>query len=161
MLMRMIDFLKGQQITAVLTSLTHGGDALEQTELGVSSLVDTWLLLRDIELGGERNRGMYVLKSRGMAHSNKVREFMLTSAGFQLVEVYLGPDGVLTGSMREAQQAREQLAADQRRQEIERRERELKRKRQILAAQTAIQEAELDAEREELNLLVAAEAMSH
>jgi circadian clock protein KaiC len=160
MLMRMIDFLKGQQITAVLTSLTHGGDALEQTELGISSLVDTWLLLRDIELGGERNRGMYVLKSRGMAHSNKIREFVLTSEGFQLMEVYLGPDGVLTGSMREAQQAREQLAADQRQQDIERRGRELERKRQILAAQTAIQEAQLDAERDELNLLMTAAAMS-
>jgi circadian clock protein KaiC len=156
MLMRLIDYLKSQQITAVLTSLTRGGAALEETNMGISSLVDTWLLLRDIELGGERNRGMYVLKSRGMAHSNKIREFVLTDWGFRLEDVYLGPDGVLTGSMREAEQARERAAIHERRQEIERRRRELDRKFEILTAQTAIQRAQLEAEQEELNLLVAA-----
>ena len=98
MLMRLIDFLKAQQITALFTSLTHGGDALEQSQAGISSLIDTWLLLRDIELGGERNRGMYVLKSRGMAHSNQIREFLLTDHGIELKDVYVGPEGVLTGS---------------------------------------------------------------
>ena len=78
---------------------------------GISSLIDTWLLLRDIELGGERNRGMYVLKSRGMAHSNQIREFLLTDHGVELKDVYIGPEGVLTGSLRLAQEAREQAAA--------------------------------------------------
>ena len=102
MLMRLIDFLKSQQITAVFTSLTHGGDAIEATKSAVSSLIDTWLLVRDIESRGERNRGLYVLKSRGMAHSNQVREFLLTDHGVSLLDVEMGPEGVRVGSMRGA-----------------------------------------------------------
>src|SRR3954469_1420274 len=110
MLLRMIDFLKSRGITAMLISLTHGGKSLEATDVGISSLIDTWLLVRDIELGGERNRGLYILKSRGMAHSNQIREFLITSEGIQLKDVYIGPEGVLTGSMRAAQEAREPAA---------------------------------------------------
>ena len=157
MLMRLIDFLKAQQITALFTSLTHGGSALEQSEAGISSLIDTWLLMRDIELGGERNRGMYVLKSRGMAHSNQIREFLLTEHGVELKDVYIGPEGVLTGSLRLAQEAREQAAAVSGQQEIERRQRDLERKRQSLEAQMAAQRAEFQAEEEELKLLIVQE----
>ncbi len=160
MLMRLIDFLKAQQITALFTSLTHGGKFLEQNEVGVSSLIDTWLLLRDIELGGERNRGMYVLKSRGMAHSNQIREFLLTEQGIELKDVYVGPEGVLTGSMRLAQEAREQAAALSRRQDIERRRRDLERKRQALETQIAAQRAQFEAEQEELTLLIAQEQVA-
>ena len=110
MLVRLLDYLKIQQVTAFFTSLTHSGSRLEQTDVGLSSLIDTWLLLRDIELNGERNRGLYVLKSRGMAHSNQIREFLLTDRGIELQEVYLGPEGVLTGSARLAQEARERVA---------------------------------------------------
>src|SRR5262249_31455913 len=84
MLMRLIDFLKGRQVTAYFTSLSHAGSAAEHTQAGISSLIDTWLLLRDIELGGERNRGLFILKSRGMAHSNQIREFLLTDHGVEL-----------------------------------------------------------------------------
>jgi circadian clock protein KaiC len=157
MLMRLIDFLKAQQITALFTSLTHGGSALEQSEAGVSSLIDTWLLMRDIELGGERNRGMYVLKSRGMAHSNQIREFLLTDHGVELKDVYVGPDGVLTGSLRLAQEARERAAARGRQEEIERRQRDLERKRRALEAQVAAQRGQFEAEEEELELLIAQE----
>jgi circadian clock protein KaiC len=157
MLMRLIDFLKAQQITALFTSLTHGGSALEQSEAGVSSLIDTWLLMRDIELGGERNRGMYVLKSRGMAHSNQIREFLLTDHGVELKDVYVGPDGVLTGSLRLAQEARERAAALGRQEEIERRQRDLERKRRALEAQVAAQRGQFEAEEEELELLIAQE----
>ena len=157
MLMRLIDFLKAQQITALFTSLTHGGSALEQSQVGISSLIDTWLLLRDIELGGERNRGMYVLKSRGMAHSNQIREFLLTDHGIELKDVYVGPEGVLTGSLRLAQEAREQAAALSRQQEIERRQRDLERKRQALEAQMAALRGQFEAEEEELKLLIAQE----
>ena len=111
MLMRLIDFLKSQQITAVFTSLTHGGNPLEGSQAGVSSLVDTWILLRDIELGDERNRRLYILKSRGMAHSNQVREFLLTDHGFDLRDVNAGPEGVLTGSMAKAKMARSRKTA--------------------------------------------------
>jgi circadian clock protein KaiC len=160
MLARLIDFLKAEQITGVFTSLTHSGHPLEETELGVSSLIDVWILLRDIELGGERNRGMYVLKSRGMAHSNQIREFLLTSHGIELRDVYVGPEGVLTGSMRLAQESREEAAAVTRLQDVERRRRELERKRQTLEAQMALQRAQFEAEAEELSVLLKQEELA-
>ena len=142
MLMRLVDFLKMQQITGLFTSLTAGGDALEQTDVAISSLIDTWILLRDIELGGERNRGMYVLKSRGMAHSNQIREFLLTDHGVELRDVYVGPSGVLTGSARLAQEAQEQAAQLMRQQEADRKRLELQRKQAQLEAQIAAMRAE-------------------
>ena len=150
MLMRVIDFLKSEQITALFTSLSHSGSPTEASNVGVSSLIDTWLLLRDIELGGERNRGIYVLKSRGMAHSNQIREFLLTDHGVELRDVYVGPDGVLTGSMRLAQEARERAAENARQLEVERQKRELKRKRLALDAQIVSQRAQFEAEEQEL-----------
>ena len=95
MLIRLIDFLQEEQITVMFTALTLNTAVSEQTDEGVSSLVDAWLLVRDIEFNGERNRGMYIMKSRGMKHSNQVREFIITDKGLDLVEVYLGPDGIL------------------------------------------------------------------
>ncbi|HEV8337051.1 MAG TPA: circadian clock protein KaiC [Candidatus Polarisedimenticolia bacterium] len=159
MLTRLIDFLKDKQITALFTSLTHGEDgiALEQTGVGISSLIDTWILMRDIELGGERNRGIYVLKSRGMAHSNQIREFLLTDHGVDLQDIYVGPEGVLTGSLRLAQEARELAAALSRQQEIDRRQRDLERKRRSVEAQMAVQRREFDAEEEELKRFIAQE----
>jgi len=150
MLTRTLDFLKSKQITAVLTSLTHGGGSELQTQTAISSLIDTWILMRDIELGGERNRGLYVLKSRGMAHSNQIREFLLTERGIELRDVYVGTEGVLTGSMRLAQEARERAAAVERQQEIDRRRRELERRRQALEAEIASRREQFAAEEEEL-----------
>jgi|SRR5579859_8124 len=146
MLMRLVDFLKMNQITALLTSLTSGGSVLEKTDVAISSLIDTWLLLRDIESGGERNRGLYILKSRGMAHSNQIREFLLTEHGVALRDVYVGPAGVLTGSARVAQEAQEQAAHTARQQEVERRQLELERKRQVLEGQIAAMRAEYEAQ---------------
>jgi circadian clock protein KaiC len=135
MLLRLIDFLKAQQITAFLTHLTSGGSASEATDVGISSIIDTWLLLRDIELGGERNRGLYVLKSRGMKHSNQIREFVITPEGIELLDVYVGPEGVLTGSMRAAQEAREQATANALQEEIAAKQRELERLQATLESQ--------------------------
>jgi circadian clock protein KaiC len=104
MLMRLIDFLKAREITALFTSLTLGGGVQEETEVGISSLTDTWILLRDTEVGGARNRAMYVLKSRGMAHSNQIREFLLTDHGIELRDVCVGQDGVLSGSTNHSRQ---------------------------------------------------------
>lgn len=134
-LLRAIDFLKSRGTTAVFTDLTNVRGALESTDLGVSSLIDTWIVLRDIEAGGERNRGLYVIKSRGMAHSNQIREFVITPHGIELQDVYVGPEGVLTGSLRAAQEARERAAARDREQQAERRARELARRRTALEAQ--------------------------
>jgi circadian clock protein KaiC len=153
MVMRLVDFLKSKQITGLFTSLIHG-KAVEESEVAISSLIDTWIFLRDIELGGERNRGLYVLKSRGMAHSNQIREFLLTDHGIELTDVYVGPEGVLTGSMRQAQEAREKASALARQQEIDRRRRELDRKRLALDAHVAAQRAQLEAEEEEMKVLL-------
>jgi circadian clock protein KaiC len=149
MLIRLIDFLKQRQVTAFLTNLTSGGDALEKTDVEISSIVDTWLFMRDIELDGERNRALYVLKSRGMAHSNQLREFLLTPQGIDLLDVYVGPEGVLTGSSRLSQEAREQAAALARQQDGERTERERARKRQALEARIAALRKEFEVEEEE------------
>jgi circadian clock protein KaiC len=158
MLLRLVDFLKSQQITAVFTSLSSQGDnSLEETEIGVSSIMDTWLLLRDIELGGERNRGIYVLKSRGMAHSNQIREFVITSKGIDIRDVYVGPDGVLTGSMRLAQEARERAQKMTRQSEIAAKKRKLDRKRAALEAQIAALRAEFEAEEVETGRVLARE----
>ncbi|MBI5669302.1 MAG: circadian clock protein KaiC [Chloroflexi bacterium] len=154
MLMRLIDNLKSCQITTMMTSLTGGGDALEQTEVGISSLIDTWILLRDMEANGERNRLMYLLKSRGMPHSNQLREFLLTSNGIRLVDVYVGAGGVLTGSARAAQEAQERAAALAQAQEVERLRLNLERKRRALEAQIAALRANFDAEAEELYRII-------
>ena len=146
MMIRLIDFLKQRGITAFLTNLTSGGEALERTDVEISSIVDTWLFMRDIELDGERNRALYVLKSRGMAHSNQLREFLLTPQGVDLLDVYVGPDGVLTGSSRLSREAREKAAALARRQDAERRDRDRMRKREALEARIAALRKEFEVE---------------
>jgi circadian clock protein KaiC len=145
-LLRLIDFLKERQITAILTTLTNGMAIQEATEMEISSLVDAWLLLRDIESRGERNRGIYILKARGVAHSNQIREFLLTDHGVELREVYLGEAGMLTGSARVTQEAKDESAALQGRQEIERAQLLLERKRRALDAQIAALQLDLEME---------------
>jgi circadian clock protein KaiC len=149
MLLRLIDTMKGSGITAVFVSLTGSGGTLEGTNVGISSLTDTWILLRDIELNGERNRCLYVLKSRGMAHSNQLREFVMTDDGIQLVPAYIGAGGVLTGSSRVAQEAKERADAVVRQQEAQTRQQQINRRRLALQAQVESLQAELaDADRE-------------
>ncbi|MDZ4343493.1 MAG: circadian clock protein KaiC [Candidatus Binatia bacterium] len=160
MLTRLIDFLKLQEITALLTNLTSGDEALEKTDVDISSLVDTWLLLRDLELDGERNRVMYVLKSRGMAHSNQMREFLLTNRGVELQDVYIGAEGVLTGSARQAQEAKEKTAALLRQQEVEGKQRERERKREALEARIVAMRKEFEAEDEEAKRIIGQEHTS-
>ncbi|MDZ4805784.1 MAG: circadian clock protein KaiC [Candidatus Eisenbacteria bacterium] len=155
MLTRLIDFLKIQEITAHLTNLTGAGEAVGETDMDISSLVDTWLLLRDLELGGERNRVINVLKSRGMAHSNQLREFLLTDRGVELQDVYLGAEGVLTGSARQAQEAREKAVTMLRQQEVEGKQRERERRREALEARIVALQKEFEAEEEEAKRLSA------
>jgi circadian clock protein KaiC len=154
-LLRLVDWLKSRGVTALMTNLTAGTSALEQTEVGISSLIDTWLLLRAIELKGERNRALYVLKSRGMSHSNQIREYVLTDRGLDILDVYVGPEGVLTGTSRAVQEAREKAAALDRRHDIERRARELERKRTALHAQIGALQAEFESEEDQLRRLIA------
>ena len=151
---RLVDYLKSEQITGFFISLSTQGSTLEMTEISISSLMDTWLLLRDIELNGERNRGMYVLKSRGMRHSNQIREFVLTNKGIRLMKVYLGSEGVLTGSARVAQEAKEKEVALERAQRSEAAAAELEHKRMSMEARIAAMRAEFEAEKLEAAKLI-------
>jgi len=151
MLIRLIDFLQDEQITVMFTALTLNTAVTEQTDEGVSSLVDAWLLVRDIEFNGERNRGLYIIKSRGMKHSNQVREFIITDKGLDLVEVYLGPDGILTGSAREAQKIEEETSIALRDYSYTSKGREVDRKRKMLEAKISSLQTEFESVEEELN----------
>lgn len=155
MLMRMIDLLKSSGITTLCTSLTHGGDKLEQTEVAVTSLMDTWILVRDLEYNGERTRGLYVLKSRGMAHSNQIREFLITDRGIDLTDVYVGQGMVLTGSARKVQEMKEQAEAAARQDKLARLRRELEQKRVTMEATISELRAEFDSARKELGIIAA------
>lgn len=161
-LMRLIDLLKKDQITAVFTSLTDGGEVVSRAAeslLSVSSLMDTWLLLRNVEFTGERNRTIFVQKSRGMAHSNQIREFVLSDHGIDLVDVYLGGNRLLTGSARVAQEAQERAAATLRAEDHQRKLRQLDGKRKAIAAQIAALQAEAEAESEEVHFAIAQESL--
>ncbi|MFB2893902.1 circadian clock protein KaiC [Aerosakkonemataceae cyanobacterium BLCC-F50] len=157
--MRLIDTLKSQQITVMLTNLVTGSSSLEHTEIGISSLMDTWLELRVNESSGERNRVLYVLKSRGMEHSNQVREFVLTSQGIELKDVYLGQGTVLTGTARNVQEAKEKAASLVRQQEFERKRRELERKQVLVRSQIEALKTQLENEEEEFKLMIEQEKL--
>jgi circadian clock protein KaiC len=157
-LARLIDFLKVKQITLLCTNLVDGGDAAGPSELIISSLMDSWLQVRNMESNGERNRGLYVMKSRGMAHSNQVREFVLSEAGIDLLDVYTGGGKVLAGSARLAQLERERSDELVHHQDIEARQRQLERGRIATQAQIAVLRADLESEDAELARLTAAVA---
>ena len=144
MLMRIVDFLKANQITAMFTSLTSNRCVADSSDIGLSSLIDTYIMLRNIEFNGERNRGLYVLKSRGMANSNQIREFILTDKGVELREVYIGAKGVLTGSARIAQEASEYAELLIHQKDIERRKHEIVLKRKALEAQIDALQADFE-----------------
>jgi circadian clock protein KaiC len=150
MLTRFIDHLKAKEITSLFTSLTSPGTSLEQSEVGVSSLMDTWIVLKDVEGQGERNRGLTIIKSRGMAHSNQFREFHLTGGGLMLEDVYLGASGALTGAARESQIAEEEAQAAARTEEMDRLARRIERKRQALESHMTVLRSQFDEEEEEI-----------
>lgn len=149
MLVRLIDSLRKRKITGFFASLTSGGSAIEHTDEGLSSLVDTWLLVRDLEAGGERNRALYVLKARGIAHSNQVREFIITPKGIRLVPAYLGTSGVLTGSARLSQEAREHAERESIAEETERAQIAFRHRQKAVEAQIEALRAGFQAEQEE------------
>jgi circadian clock protein KaiC len=150
MLMRMIDIMKNNSITTFCTSLTHGDGDIVHTEVAVTSLIDTWLLVRQIEYNGERTRVLYVLKSRGMAHSNQIREFLITNQGIDLTDVYVGRGMVLTGSARKVQEMKEEMEAEASRDESQRAQRDMERKRQIMESKIEAIRAEYSSMEDEL-----------
>ena len=153
MVLRLVDFLKARGITALFTNLGAVNGDNATTEIQMSSLMDVWISLYNRESNGEHNRQLYLLKSRGMAHSNQVREFVMTSEGIKLREAYVGPEGVVTGSARLAQEAKDKAAALVRERDMARRSRELERKRREIAAQIEILQAQLAREEAEEVLL--------
>ncbi|HET9401490.1 MAG TPA: circadian clock protein KaiC [Candidatus Acidoferrales bacterium] len=153
MLMRLLDYLKTKRITACFAALTSAGESQERTTTAISSLIDTWILVRDVELNGERDRCVYVLKSRGMAHSNQVREFIITSNGIRLVPAYVGAGIVLTGSARLVQETLEAAARMASGNETEKKRRESARRRAAIQAQIAVLQADLAGEESEFSEL--------
>jgi circadian clock protein KaiC len=151
MLSRLIDCLKVKGITALCTDLTPAGGSLERTGVGISSLMDTWLLLQVMEGAGERNRGLYILKSRGMRHSNQIREFCLSDEGARLQDVYVGSGLVLSGAARTLQEKKEKAAALERGLAVERRQREVERKKSLIEARIAALRIEIEAELADLD----------
>ena len=142
MLMRLADFLKTKQISSMFTQFMSSNVAHGTGDIAIASMVDTWLVMHDIEIGGERNRCLYILKSRGMGHSNQVRECLITDHGVELCEVYVGAGGVLTGSARIAQEAQELALTLTRKQEVERRQIEIESRRKALEAKVVALRAE-------------------
>jgi circadian clock protein KaiC len=154
-LVRLADICKTKGITVIFTSLSAVDEQMSESERSVSSLMDTWLSLRDVEADGERNRILYLLKSRGMSHSKQIREYELSADGIHLTVPYLGPEGVLTGAARISQEAREREAERERNEQTEQRKRQMKRKREALERQIAEMRAELEAEEQEVSKIVA------
>ncbi|OGW39185.1 MAG: hypothetical protein A2010_11875 [Nitrospirae bacterium GWD2_57_9] len=153
MLNRLIDFIKGRGITALMTNLS-GPETTEETEIAISSMIDTWILLSAVETNGERNRTIYVLKSRGMSHSNQVREFTLSGNGVELTDVYIGEGRVFTGSARQAQEDRDRAEAIARQQEMERKRRELERRLKAAEAQSEVLKMQLEQDKQELDTIL-------
>jgi circadian clock protein KaiC len=152
MLTRLIDFIKNANITALFTCLVEGGGEPENSGVGISSLMDTWILLTMIQSAGERNRLLYLLKSRGMAHSNQIREFVLSSRGIEVTDIYVGPGTVLTGSARVQQEARDRIAAIEQERGFRLRQRELTQQRMELKAQLETLKLRLETVNRELEI---------
>jgi len=152
MVLRLVDFLKSKGITALMTSLAHESAPTEQSDVEISSIVDTWISLRDIERSGERNRGLYVLKARGLAHSNQIREYVITDKGIQFRDVYLGAD-MLTGSARIAQEAKDATAMLVAAEETQRRKSIQELRSKVVESQIAVLQLELESEEHEMRRL--------
>jgi circadian clock protein KaiC len=146
MLLKLVDYLKSRSITAMLSSLSHFGTPEEGSTIAISSLIDSWIFLRDLEANGERNRGMFILKSRGMSHSKQVREFVITDHGVDLCDIYVGSGTVLMGGARLNMQAQEKASAVKLQQQIELRRFDLENKRQVLDSKIAAMRAEFAAQ---------------
>jgi circadian clock protein KaiC len=159
MLVRLIDMLKVNNITALFTSLSKQGEDIrpDLAEDSISSLMDTWITVRDMEGLGERNRGIYIIKARGMGHSNQVREFVITNQGIQLMDVEYGPNGILTGSARRSHELNRKMSQIKLQDELNRKDREIGRKRKVLEANIEALKTEFESVIEELGILKATE----
>ena len=154
MLIRAVDLFKSQGITSLFTALTPGGNAEESTSVSISSIIDVWMLVRNLELAGERTRGLYVCKARGGAHSNQIREFLLTDEGPKLIDVMLNDEGqIVTGSARKLHQSLRDDEANARRANEAQRRAIVENRRHVMEAKISAMQAEYA---QELHLLEAA-----
>lgn len=152
MLVKFIDFLKSKQITVLLTAaITLESITSNPSDEGISSMVDTWLLVRDIEKNGERNRGIYVLKSRGMQHSSQLREFLITDNGIELIPVFVINGEVLTGSTKNEYDHKQKTKRVLRNNEIQRNKREIERQRKVMEAEVTRLKAQFESAKEGLS----------
>jgi circadian clock protein KaiC len=158
-LIRLIDFLQKEQITVMFTALTFPHFMQSSADEDVASLVDTWLAVQDIEFNGERNRAIYIMKSRGMKNSNQVREFLITDNGIEIVEVTLGPNGVLVGSAREAFNLEKNTGEVLRKNAVERKNRQIESRKTILDAKVAKLKSEFELVKEELDRIYVEEEL--
>jgi circadian clock protein KaiC len=158
-LIRLIDFLQKEQITVMFTALTFNNSIQTRADEDVSSLVDTWLSVHDIEYNGERNRAIYIMKSRGMKNSNQVREFLITDEGIKIVEVTLGANGVLIGSAREAYKLEENTAEVLRKNAFNRKNKQIESKKMILDAKVAKLKSEFELVKDELDRMFVEEEL--
>jgi circadian clock protein KaiC len=158
-LIRLIDFLQNEQITVMFTALTLNGNRQSQTDEDVSSLVDTWISLRDLEYNGERNHTLYILKSRGMKNSNQVREFLISNEGIQIGEVVLGPEGVLIGSAKKAYELEKATNEAIREQKLKRKNKEIEAKKAILEEKILSLRSEFELAKNELNSIYTEEEL--
>ncbi len=154
---RFTDFLKNMKIVGLFTHLTHNTGSTELTETEISSIMDVWIIVRHVEANAERNRVIFVLKARGIAHSNQLREFLLTINGIDIVDVYLGPSGALTGSSRLIQEAKEKTETAARKEEIERLNHELERQKKVTEAKIAVLQAQFEEKADEIRKAAALE----
>ena len=161
MLVRLIDMLKINNITALFTSLNKQNENFrpDLAEDSVSSLVDTWITVRDMEGVGERNRGIFIIKSRGMGHSNQVREFVIKAEGIKLLDVELGPNGILTGAARKSHELKRKVSKLKLQDELDRKDREILRKRKVLEANIEALRNDFESAVEELSILKATEGL--
>jgi len=157
MLLRMVDFLKARGISAVFTHLMHSQDGASETDVGLSSLMDAWILLLNRETNGEYNRELYLLKARGTSHSNQVREFVMSDNGIRLIPPYLGEGRALTGSARRAQEARDRRDRAQREHQLQRQTSIIEKRREKAKAEIAALQVELEADEMELSRMLADE----
>ena len=146
MLLRIVDFLKSRGVTAVFTHLMHGQDGRVETDIGLSSLMDAWILLLNREVNGEFNRELYLLKARGLSHSNQVREFIMSKDGIKLISPYLGESGALTGSARKIEEAKSRQTEMRRQADVFRAQQQIEQKRRRAKAQMEALQADLDAD---------------
>ena len=154
MLIRLNDYLRARKITTVFTALSSDGEYSEHADVQLSSIADTWIVVRIMDYKGERNNVMQLMKSRGMSHSRQMKEMYFTGNGLKLQNVYQGPEGVLTGAARIGQEKYEKLKEARNVIEIDKNRKKIERKKSLLEASIEALKHEYEEELEALHAAI-------